>query len=268
MSWHFSQALVADYSQATSSDGTQFAPLRSTTTREAYCWRDRTTESLDLFQYGMTSEPSTASLGADLLTWYREGFRVKTSALPAPCGDETASLGVAAAYGGKTYESLTKLSPDSFSERTPPNLEAKDSAKSWKTLPPAGMYAGGQLSELPTVASLTSESGFGFSLPTPTARDWKDTPGMALERGDGKTRTDRLPMLVFSCVRSAGIEWSATTPTDARTVSVRGLKVKVQGSEYHPNLPEWLMEWPIGWTDCEPLEMGRFREWQQLHGAF
>lgn len=86
---------------------------------------------------------------------------------------------------------------------------------------------------------------------------------MALERENGKTRTDRLPMLLFSIVRSAGIPWRWTTDTDARIVSLRGLEVIVAGKEYHPELPEWVMEWPQGWTDLEPLEMDRFLEWQR-----
>jgi hypothetical protein len=24
--------------------------------------------------------------------------------------------------------------------------------------------------------------------------------------------------------------------------------------------------WPIGWTDCAPLETGRFQQWLRLHG--
>lgn len=35
-------------------------------------------------------------------------------------------------------------------------------------------------------------------LPTPTTRDYKDTPGMALETEDGRDRTDQLPRAVFS----------------------------------------------------------------------
>ena len=35
-------------------------------------------------------------------------------------------------------------------------------------------------------------------LPTPTARDWKDSPGMKLERPDGTSRLDQLPRRLFS----------------------------------------------------------------------
>lgn len=35
----------------------------------------------------------------------------------------------------------------------------------------------------------------------------------------------------------------------------------------NPEFLEWFMGWPIGWTGLEPLEMGKFREWLQSHGA-
>jgi len=36
----------------------------------------------------------------------------------------------------------------------------------------------------------------------------------------------------------------------------------------NPLWVEWLMGWPLGWTDLKPLEMDRFREWQQQHSGF
>ena len=268
MSWHFSQALVADYSQANCLDGEQFAPLRSTTMREAYCWRDKMTESLDLFQFGMTSQPSTANLGAELLTWYRAGFHVLMSALPVQCGDARALPEKKADCGLNTCESSTKCDHDLFGGRIRQNSKPKDLQRSFERFPSAGMFANGQLSELTIADCLTQENEFGFSLPTPTSRDWKDTPGMTMTRKDGKTRADRLPMLLFLCVNSAGIKWKQTTATDAQTVSVKGLTVEIKGREYCPELPEWLMGWPIGWTDYAPLGTDKFREWQRQHGGF
>ena len=268
MSWHFSQALVAAYLQANCLDGELFAPLRSATTHEAYCWRDSETESLDLFQFGMTSQPLTQDLGAELLTWYREGFRASMSALPAPCGGAAASTATRAGYGTSTCESLTSAAPDSFGGRTRQPSRIKASAASFERWPSAGTFRDGQLLELQTLDCGTQESDSGSLLPTPTARDWKDSPGMTDVRKDGKTRNDRLPMLLFSLVRSAGIAWQTTTPTDARTVSVKGLTVTINGPKYSPELPEWIMGWPIGWTDLSPLEMGKFQQWQLEHGTF
>ena len=38
------------------------------------------------------------------------------------------------------------------------------------------------------------------------------------------------------------------------------------GGSLNPMWVEWLMGWPVGWTDLQPLEMGKFRRWLRLHG--
>lgn len=37
----------------------------------------------------------------------------------------------------------------------------------------------------------------------------------------------------------------------------------VVGGPLNPPWVEWLMGWPIGWTDCAPLGMDRFQEWRR-----
>ena len=39
----------------------------------------------------------------------------------------------------------------------------------------------------------------------------------------------------------------------------------IAGGPLNPNWVEWLMGWPIGWTDLKPLETDRFQSWQQQH---
>lgn len=39
------------------------------------------------------------------------------------------------------------------------------------------------------------------------------------------------------------------------------------GGHLNPDWVEWLMGWPIGWTDLEPLAMDKFRQWLEQHGA-
>jgi hypothetical protein len=36
----------------------------------------------------------------------------------------------------------------------------------------------------------------------------------------------------------------------------------------NPYWVEWLMGWPLGWTDLKPLGMDKFRRWLQQHGRF
>jgi hypothetical protein len=39
-------------------------------------------------------------------------------------------------------------------------------------------------------------------------------------------------------------------------------------AQLNPAWIEWLMGWPIGWTDSKPLGMGKFRQWRRLHLQF
>lgn len=38
------------------------------------------------------------------------------------------------------------------------------------------------------------------------------------------------------------------------------------GGKLNPDWVEWLMGWPIGWTDLKPLAMDRFAKWPHSHG--
>lgn len=42
----------------------------------------------------------------------------------------------------------------------------------------------------------------------------------------------------------------------------------VAGGALNPVWVEWLMGWPLGWTDCEPLEMDKYRWWRLAHSRF
>lgn len=39
------------------------------------------------------------------------------------------------------------------------------------------------------------------------------------------------------------------------------------GGQLNPTWVEWLMGWPLGWTDCAPLETARFLPWLRSHGG-
>jgi len=41
----------------------------------------------------------------------------------------------------------------------------------------------------------------------------------------------------------------------------------VVGGQLSADWTEWLMGWPIGWTDSKPLEMGKFLQWLHSHSA-
>ena len=80
---------------------------------------------------------------------------------------------------------------------------------------------------------------------TPSARDGKDTPGMAAERLDGRNRTDQLP------------RQAATTYPCRLTVSGKMLTGFCAGMEsggqLNPALARWLMGLPPEWDDCAAM---------------
>jgi len=41
----------------------------------------------------------------------------------------------------------------------------------------------------------------------------------------------------------------------------------LNGGTLNPTWVEWLMGWPLGWTDLKPLEMDKYRKWQEQHGV-
>jgi DNA (cytosine-5)-methyltransferase 1 len=77
--------------------------------------------------------------------------------------------------------------------------------------------------------------------PTPVARDYKDSGSQeALIRARDKRDSPGLALLV-------GAEG---------------------GGQLNPTWVEWLMGWPLGWTDLKPLETDKSLCVQQQHGEF
>ena len=119
MSWHFSRALVEAYSQDTSSDGEQSAPSNTNPMPLLYSSSDRMMDFCRRSRSGMTCEPLTDALGEGLLTWFLEGFPVRTF----PQRDEaTASQANAPASGKRWRESFAKWDRDSSSWKIPHSL--------------------------------------------------------------------------------------------------------------------------------------------------
>lgn len=78
MSWLFSRVLVEEYLGENSLDGEQCAPLSGSHTLGLCLHSDRMMVFLKNSRFGMTCEPLTEPLGAELLTWFLEASRAKT----------------------------------------------------------------------------------------------------------------------------------------------------------------------------------------------
>ncbi len=174
MSWLFSQALVEAFSEDICSDGAPSAPLSGSPTPQAFLPPDRMTTFSRPSRFGMTFAPLTDDLGAELLTWFLEASRAKTSASPAR---EQALTAPDQACGPTWRGSLARFDPALSSWRTAQPSLLGDSEECSVTWPRSGMTAGGLCWELPTLAPPTSATGSGLWVPTPCAIDAKPITG-------------------------------------------------------------------------------------------
>lgn len=165
MSWHFSRALVAEYSAATCSDGAPSAPWNTTPMPQAYCSPDRMTAVSRLSRFGMMFAPLTDDRGAELLTWYLAGFPVRTSARQERAPESPES---AADCGGKWHGLSVRYDRATHSWKTHHCLFQEDLPQSSVTLPKWGMMRDGVCLEQLTQERRTDETDAGL-LPTPLA---------------------------------------------------------------------------------------------------
>jgi len=101
--------------------------------------------------------------------------------------------------------------------------------------------------------------------PSPNARDWKDSGS-----SQGNRKSPNLGTMVhWPTPRTAGMcggtgSWELlnknTTKEEARLMGAGN------GGKLNPTWVEWLMGWPLGWTDLKPLEMDKSRSVPQPHG--
>jgi hypothetical protein len=243
MSWLFSRALVEEYSRATCSGGEPSAPLSVMPTRHKFWRNDKTMESCRLSQFGLTCAVLTEDHGAALLTWFLADSRVRTYQLPGMAsGSPVRDQG----YGVKWQELSVRYDLDSSSWRTHQCLW--DEVLPWSSviLPKWGIACGGVLWEPPTSGPHTSVTESG-SLPA-SERKWP-TPVASMSKGSSPG----------SLIRKSGQDRSGDRLDHAVMAS--------DGGQLNPEWVEWLMGWPIGWTELKPLGMDRFREWEQQHST-
>lgn len=240
MSWLFSRALAAEFLAAGCSAGEPSAPSNLTSTPDAFLWPDKTTDASSLARYGMTFELLTERRGAALLTSFLAAFRAKTSAAPA---DAPASTASEADSGARWLGSFAKYSPDTCWWRTPPTLFPEGSVACSPIWPTWGWMRNGECLALTTLTRRTRATESGL-LPTPVASESLHGFQISAEY-EAKRKAQRRGIKLGQWLYRRGRADLANSPT----------------------FREWMMAWPIGWTDCAPLETARFQQWLASHGA-
>ena len=268
MSWLYSQALVEEYLEVSCLDGEQSVPLSGSNTQQAYCAPDKMTGFSRLSRFGMTYKPLTENLGKELLTLYLEGFHAKTSVQQEK---EQGLMAEEVECGDIWQESSEKSSQLSLSLKTPLCSALEDSVLSSKTLPRWGIMLDGECYQRQALELTTKETGCGLlqeTWPTPDANCGKrgTQPEWTPKRKSGHTAQytinqavrDKFPTPTSHNSKEGAYpaEYTRKTPTLATHA----------GGKLNPMWVEWLMGWPLGWTDLKPLETDKSPYVLQQHG--
>ena len=301
MSWLYSQALVVEYLGENCSDGEPFAQLNVMPTPHKFWRNDKTMEFLKLSQFGLTLRLLTDTLGEDVLTLFLAAFPVKTLVSQAT---GRVSMESEAAYGNNLHESFAKFDQSTSLWRTPQLSLLGESTPYSETWPRWGSMENGECWEQTTLVLGTEESESGSwptpracsamaanltekmashphnnlevavartIWPTPQARDFRS--GSASRISDPNRQNnlnDAVKMWPTPVAGDSKDRGNLSNPCIKRRVEIGkqvGLQMCVseESGQLNPQWVEWLMGWPIGWTELKPLEMDKFQEWQVQH---
>lgn len=240
MSWHYLQELVEESSEESSLAGKPCALLSGNQAQEKSCSQDREMDTSTSSLSGTMSRPSTGDRGVD---WWMSSLAASRAKTSAQQEREQESVESEAGCGGTWSALYLRCVPDSYSLRTVHCLWDEDLQWSSVTLPRWGMMRNGELWERTTLPVHTQESESG-SWPTPRCKMASWLNWDRVESGKHKSNLEDYTAIQEGLTRGSG-KWSL-----------------------NPEWCEWLMAWPIGWTNAtEPLATDKFRQWQHSHSS-
>lgn len=237
MSWLFSQALVAEYSEDICSDGGASALSKSTRTA-GMCWSPgRTMAASGPSRSGTMYAPLTDAHGAVVLMSFLAAFPAKTSAPQIQKGK--ASKAIVVASGSRWNESFARWDHTTSSWKTRQCSLFGGLESCSATWPRWGTMRSGECWEVVPSVRYKKASEYGSSLLRPTAQCWRAWTFQRLSSLIRKNHADG----------------------NLQEQSARCFHKMIT-----PLSNEMLMLWPEGWTALEPLETAKFQQWLDSHG--
>jgi DNA (cytosine-5)-methyltransferase 1 len=297
MSWLYSRVLVEEYLEDISLDGEQSVQSSGSNIPQAYCAPDKMMGFSRLSRFGMMYKPLTESRGEELLMSYLEAFHAKTSQPQEKVSELTEND---LECGEKWRGSFTKYDLDSCSWKTHQCSLLGDLDEFSETWPQWGLMRDGECWEQRMLEQTIrgTESGLSpngvdsFHTPNTTGLDGGSNSRKALRkreemwptpvhsearqglqiRRNGKKGTQTslsTAVLTWPTPRTKGMcggsgSWDLlnknTTIEEARLMGAGN------GGQLNPTWVEWLMGFPLEWTDLKPLEMHKSHSVRQSLG--
>ena len=265
MSWHYLRAVAGESLQDICSDGEPCVPLKSKITHaEFYCNGKLMDSYLDSL-CGTMLPPLMDDLGGAKSKLSPEAFPVKTSLLQAK---ELALKEKDRDSGEKWRGSFVKYDPDTSLWRTHQCSLLGDLELFSENWPQWGLMRDGECWEQQTLERHIRGTGYGLS---PNNIDSFHTPNTTgLDGGSNSRRALKKRMQMWR-TPDTGAGGTSGLLKEGKTHRENGQPIQVRlvdqvGGQLNPPFPEWLMGWPLGWTDLKPLAMDKSHCVQQPLG--
>jgi hypothetical protein len=139
-------------------------------------------------------------------------------------------------------------------------LSLHHAAKMWPTPTATGSKASG--ANYPSTATHQQ----GTTLTDAAVRQWATPTASENANRTTKTRPSEADGHGATLAGQANERLWAPTPPHAPT-QPPGPPSRAQGRTLNPRFVEWLMGWPIGWSDCGSAAMESYRTWLLARGA-
>ena len=258
MSWHFLQEQEEASWHPACLDGAPSALLRLLPDAGSGCLQGSAMASCPDSRSGMMSAHSTADHGEVASMSSAADSRAKTSALP---DEARASTVQSPDSGWKWPASFARWDHATCSWKTRQRSLVEGLDVFLDTWPRWGMMRNGECLALKRPGLRTKSANESGLWPTPTVTGNYNRKGASKNSGDGL---------------AIAVRWATPTCHDRKGKSGAKRGRNAQGSEclteqvggtLNPTWVEWLMGWPMGWTDYAPLAMDKFQQWLDLHGC-
>lgn len=233
-------------------------------------------DSLPIFALRKAGESSESpTLGEYSLSWPRAGMTRHGIAcrlpplVPLTSGIASGLLPTPTATEGEAGGYNQSLHPGA---KIRPSLAMMARRSLWPT-PRASANENRQTR--PTPSQLAGKHGLNLATavhlyPTPIATDGDKMSSKSLSRlvetGSLNGRLWPTPRTVDS--RNGRTSKGAKEKYSAGPTLTEAVWGDRPGGKLNPTWVEWLMGWPLGWTDLEPLATDRFQQWLEQHGIY
>ena len=268
MSWHYLRELEGEFLEDICSGGELLQPLKSKITHaEFYCNGKLMDSYLDSLS-GTTFVHSMANLGQEKSMSSQEVSPVRTFQPQERVMD---LMGKGQECGEKWHGWLAKYDPTTSSWKTPQCSLLEEELESLETLPKWNMTVNGLLWEQPMLIPHTRETECGLLANWPTPVHSEARQGLQIRR-EGKKGTQTslsTAVLTWPTPRTKGMcggsgSWDLLNKNT--TIEEDRLMGAGNGGQLNPTWVEWLMGWPLGWSELKPLEMGKSHSALPPHG--